>query len=92
MFAEIFARNVMELNLPPSTMTRDANMTPLEKLMENQKFGADLRGEIRSLSHQMNCTQSKTVEMCLRMHFNLPVPDGWRKDSWRVSQVDIIRE
>ena len=67
-------------------------MTPLEKFMQYQKFGADLRGGIRSLSNQMNCDQSKTVEMCLRMHFNLPVPDKWVKDSWIVNTVEIIRD
>ena len=67
-------------------------MTPLEKLMKNQEFGAELRGEIRSLSNQMNCDQSKTVEMCLRMHFNLPVPEKWRKDSWIVKNLEIVRD
>ena len=81
----------MELK-QPSTIISDCNMTPLEKFMKNQKFGAELRGEIRSLSNQMNCDQGKTIAMCLRMHFSLPVPEKWRKDSWIMKNLEIIRE
>ena len=81
----------MELN-QPSTIISDCNMTPLEKFMQYQKFGADLRGEIRSISNQMNCDQGKTIAMCLRMHFNLPVPDNWKKDSWTMKNLEMVRD
>ena len=64
MLAEIFARNVMELNLQP-----------------------DLIREINSLSFQMKSTAHVTIENCLRMHFCMPVPERWRKDSWITSPV-----
>ena len=64
MLAEIFATNVMELNLQP-----------------------DLKREITSLAIQMKSTVTETIEMCLRMHFCLPVPDRWRKDSWITNPV-----
>ena len=64
MLAEIFATNVMELNLQP-----------------------DLKREITSLAIQMKSTGPETIEMCLRMHFCLPVPDRWRKDSWITNPV-----
>ena len=64
MLAEIFATNVMELNLQP-----------------------DLKREITSLAIQMKSTAHETIEMCLRMHFCLPVPDRWRKDSWITNPV-----
>ena len=64
MLTEIFARNVMELNLPP-----------------------ELIREINSLSFQMKSTVHVTIENCLRMHFCMPVPERWRKDSWITSPV-----
>ena len=64
MLAEIFATNVMELNLQP-----------------------ELIREINSLSFQMKSTAHETIEMCLRMHFCLPVPENWRKDSWITNPV-----
>ena len=64
MLAEIFARNVMELNLQPALIR-----------------------ELNSLSFQMKSTAPETIEMCLRMHFCLPVPDRWRKDSWITNPV-----
>ena len=64
MLAEIFARNVMELNLQP-----------------------ELIREINSLSFQMKSTTHETIENCLRMHFCMPVPEHWRKDSWITSPV-----
>tara|TARA_B100000949_G_C14003532_1_gene334209 strand:- start:239 stop:457 length:219 start_codon:yes stop_codon:yes gene_type:complete len=63
-FAEIFATNVMELNLQP-----------------------EVKREISSLAIQMKSTPPETIEMCLRMHFCLPVPNKWRKDSWITSPV-----
>ena len=64
MLAEIFATNVMELNLQP-----------------------DLIRELNSLSFQMKSTAHVTIENCLRMHFCLPVPEKWRKDSWITNPV-----
>ena len=64
MLAEIFATNVMELNLQP-----------------------EVKREISSLAIQMKSTPHETIENCLRMHFCLPVPNKWRKDSWITSPV-----
>ena len=55
-------------------------------------FPADLRGELRTLSSQMQSTPEETIYMCLRMHFSLPVPEKWRRDSWIVKNLEIVRE
>ena len=63
--------------------------------LKDYKFPADLTGEIRTLSNQMQSTPEETIYMCLRMYFSLPVPERfqkWNIESWRVSQVDIIRD
>ena len=64
MLTEIFARNVMELNLHP-----------------------EVKREISSLAIQMKSNSHETIEMCLRLHFCLPVKDRWRKDSWITNPV-----
>ena len=55
-------------------------------------FPADLKGELRTLSSQMQSTPEETIYMSLRMHFRLPVPEKWRKDSWIMKNLEIIRE
>ena len=52
----------------------------------------DLQREITSLATQMKSTASETVVMCLRLHFCLPVPSKWKKDSWIINKVEIITD
>lgn len=70
-----------------------AKVSPINA-MELKDFGfpSDLENQIYSLSLKMNSSASETVQMILRNHFSLPVPEKWKPDtdSWITSAVDIV--
>ncbi len=62
--------------------------------MELKEYGlpSDLENQIYSLSLKKNASASEVVQMILRNHFSLPVPEKWKPDtdSWITSAVDIV--
>ena len=60
--------------------------------LKDYGFRSDLENEIYSYSLKMNSSPSETVEMILRNHFSLPVPEKWKPntDSWITSAVDYV--
>ena len=60
--------------------------------LKNCKFPQDLENQIYSLSLTKNSSASEVVQMVLRKHFCLPVPEKWKPDtdSWITSAVDIV--
>ena len=67
--------------MPPKVSARN------EVVIVELNLQPELIREINSLSFQMESTVHETIEMCLRMHFCLPVPENWRKDSWITNPV-----
>ena len=43
--------------------------------------------ELRSVGRLKNTSPLETLEMSLRLHFCLPVPDKWKQESWIQSGV-----
>ena len=43
--------------------------------------------QLRSVGIQKEAPQLETLEMTLRQHFGLPVPEKWKIDSWIQSGV-----
>ena len=43
--------------------------------------------ELRTVGRHKNAPPLETLEMSLRQHFGLPVPEKWRIDSWIQSGV-----
>ena len=60
--------------------------------LKDYKFPKDLENQIYSLSLTKNSSASEVVQMVLRNHFSLPVPEKWKPDtdSWITSAVDIV--
>ena len=60
--------------------------------LKDYQFPQDLENQIYYLSLKKNVSASETVQMVLRNHFCLPVPEKWKPDtdSWITSAVDIV--
>ena len=48
--------------------------------------------QIRTVGREKNAPPLETLEMSLRQHFGLPVPEKWKVDSWIQSGVEIVSE
>ena len=48
--------------------------------------------ELRTVGRHKNAPPLETLEMSLRQHFGLPVPEKWKVDSWIQSRVEIVSE
>ena len=55
-----------------------------ETVLELTQFhlSLEVRSAIQSLSTKMECSPEESLEMSLREHFCLPVPQRWMKESW----------
>ena len=60
--------------------------------LKDYQFPQDLENQIYSLSLKKDASASEVVQMVLRNHFSLPVPEKWEPDtdSWITSAVDIV--
>ena len=56
------------------------NETVLE--LNQLHLSPEVKSAIRSLSTQIKCSLEETLEMSLREHFCLPIPQRWMKESW----------
>ena len=48
--------------------------------------------QLRTVAREKNAPPLETLEMSLRQHFGLPVPEKWKVDSWIQSGVEIVSE
>lgn len=48
--------------------------------------------QLRTVGREKNAPPLETLEMSLRQHFGLPVPEKWKVDSWIQSGVEIVSE
>ena len=48
--------------------------------------------QLRTVVREKNALPLETLEMSLRQHFGLPVPEKWKVDSWIQSGVEIVSE
>ena len=48
--------------------------------------------QLRTVGREKNAPPLETLEMSLRQHFGLPVPEKWKVDSWIKSRVEIVSE
>ena len=48
--------------------------------------------ELRTVGRHKNAPPLETLEMSLRQHFGLPVPEKWKVDSWIKSRVELVSE
>ena len=48
--------------------------------------------QLHSIGRQKDASPLETLEMTLRQHFGLPVPEKWKIDSWIQSGVEIIHD
>ena len=48
--------------------------------------------QLRTVGREKNAPPLETLEMSLRQHFGLPVPEKWKVDSWIQSRVEIVSE
>ena len=48
--------------------------------------------QLHSDGIQREASPLETLEMTLRQHFGLPVPEKWKIDSWIQSGVEIVNE
>ena len=48
--------------------------------------------QLRPVGREKNAPPLETLEMSLRQHFGLPVPEKWKVDSWIQSRVEIVSE
>ena len=55
-----------------------------ENFLELNQFhlSLEVKSAIQSLSTQMKCSPEETLEMSLREHFCLPIPQRWMRESW----------
>ena len=70
-----------------------AKVSPINAMeLKDYQFPQDLENQIYSLSLTKNSSASETVQMVLRNHFSLPVPEKWEPDTdrWITSAVDIV--
>ena len=48
--------------------------------------------QLRTVGREKNAPPLETLEMSLRQHFGLPVPEKWKVDSWIQSGVEIVND
>ena len=48
--------------------------------------------QLRTVGREKNAPPLETLEMSLRQHFGLPVPEKWKVDAWIQSGVKIVSE
>ena len=48
--------------------------------------------QLRTVGREKNAPPLETLEMSLRQHFGLPVPEKWKVYSWIQSGVEIVSE
>ena len=48
--------------------------------------------QLRTVGREKNAPPLETLEMSLRQHFGLPVPEKWKVDSWIQSRMEIVSE
>ena len=48
--------------------------------------------QLRTVGREKNAPPLEPLEMSLRQHFGLPVPEKWKVDSWIQSGVEIVSE
>ena len=59
--------------------------------LKDYQFPKDLENQIYSLSLTKNSSASEVVQMVLRNHFSLPVPEKWKQnDSWIQTRAEIV--
>ena len=46
--------------------------------------------QLHSIGRQKEAPPLETLEMTLRQHFGMPVPEKWKIDSWIQSGVEIV--
>ena len=46
--------------------------------------------QLRAIGRQKEAPPLETLEMTLRQHFGMPVPEKWKIDSWIQSGVEIV--
>ena len=65
-----------------------------ETVLELNQFrlSPEVKNAIQSLSTKMECSPEESLEMSLREHFCLPIPQRWMKESWVQGGVVLERE
>ena len=59
--------------------------------LKDYQFPQDLENQIYSLSLKKDASASEVVQMVLRNHFSLPVPEKWKQnDSWIQTRAEIV--
>ena len=59
--------------------------------LKDYQFPQDLENQIYSLTLTKSASASEVVQMVLRNHFSLPVPDKWKQnDSWIQTRAEIV--
>ena len=48
--------------------------------------------QLRTVGREKNAPPLETLEMSIRQHFGLPVPEKWKVDSWIQSGVVIVSD
>tara|TARA_B100000315_G_scaffold225583_1_gene231957 strand:+ start:248 stop:445 length:198 start_codon:yes stop_codon:yes gene_type:complete len=48
--------------------------------------------QLHSIGRQKEAPPLETLEMTLRQHFGMPVPEKWKIDSWIQSGVEIVND
>ena len=46
--------------------------------------------QLHSIGRQKEAPPLETLEMTLRNHFGMPVPEKWKVDSWIQSELEIV--
>ena len=55
-------------------------------------LGQLVMDKLRTVGREKNAPPLETLEMSLRQHFGLAVPEKWKVDSWIQSGVEIVSE
>ena len=48
--------------------------------------------QLHSIGRQKEASPLETLEMTLRNHFGMPVPEKWKIESWIQSGVEIVND
>jgi len=48
--------------------------------------------QLHSIGRQKDASPLETLEMTLRNHFGMSVPEKWKIDSWIQSGVEIVND
>ena len=68
--------------MPSEVFDRDENVE-----LRNIGLSQQVWDQLHSIGRQKDASPLETLEMTLRNHFGLPVPEKWKIDSWIQSGV-----